>query len=151
MKYSKLMKERIRRVRVLFAELGYEVLDGDAHEDTYSAGFESDEGFQGGIFIDRDSKFLELAFTFSFSPTLSEFVRERVDEMLRICYEYGCYVNIQATQEEISYTVFSKIYYAGLNYFSLKETIRDFREAIEAHQDILEINQFGKGTSSGDS
>ena len=90
MKYSKLMKERIRRTAILFKELGYEILDGELLEDTYTAGFESEDGFQGGVFIDRESKFLELAFTFSFSPELSTFIQRKMDEMLRICYEYGC-------------------------------------------------------------
>lgn len=48
MKYSKLMKERIRRVKVLFKELGFEVYDGTLMEETFSGGFESDGTFAGG-------------------------------------------------------------------------------------------------------
>lgn len=138
MKQSKVMKERIRRVRVLFRELGYEFLDGELIDDTYSAGVEQGD-FQAGIFIDRESKFLELAFTFSFSSALEEFIRERLEEMFQICYEFGCYTNLQATRGEISFSLFAKLHYAGMNYFSLKETVRDFRGAIAAVSDLLEI------------
>ena len=144
MKYSKLMKERVRRVGVLLRELGYELLDGEFLEDTYSAGFESDDGFQGGIYIDRESKFLELAYTFTFSANLSDFVQGKLEEMYQICYEYGCHTNIQTSPAEISFSVFSKIYYAGLNYYALRETVRDFREATELLADLLELqNELG--------
>ncbi|MFO7781615.1 MAG: hypothetical protein R6W94_08300 [Spirochaetia bacterium] len=151
MKYSKLMKERIRRTAILFKELGYEILDGELLEDTYTAGFESEDGFQGGVFIDRESKFLELAFTFSFSPELSTFIQRRMDEMLRICYEYGCYVSIEPSPAEVSFSLFSKVYYAGLNYFSLKETVRDFREAVDALHELLDVQaEVDRGASHGD-
>ena len=50
MKYSKLMKERIRRVRVLLKELGYDLVEGEKSEETFSAAFENEDGFQGGFF-----------------------------------------------------------------------------------------------------
>jgi hypothetical protein len=145
MKYSKLMKERVRRVSVLLRELGYEMLDGEFLEDTYSAGFEGGDGFQGGIFIDRESKFLELAYTFSFSANLSEFVQNKLEEMYQICYEFGCHTNLQTSPADISFSLFSKIYYAGLNYYALKETVRDFREATGSIAELFELrNQLGK-------
>jgi len=152
MKYSKLMKERIRRTGILFRELGYEVIDGEILEDTYTAGFEGGDGFQGGLFIDRDSKFLELAFTFSFGPQLMGYLQDRMEDMLQICYEFGCYVNLDVGESDITFSVFSKVYYAGLNYFSLKETIKDFREAVDAIQDLLDLtHELDRGTSNGDS
>lgn len=141
MKYSKLMKERIRRVTVLFKELGYRIIDGEQLEETYSAGFESDDGRQGGFFIDRDSKFLEVAFTFSFSSSLGEFIRNKLEEMLRLCYEYGCYINIQKEKKEISFSVFSKIYFAGLSYYALRETMTDFFACVESLKGLLEIRK----------
>ncbi|MEW5815699.1 MAG: hypothetical protein AB1798_09940 [Spirochaetota bacterium] len=141
MKYSKLMKERIRRVRILFMELGFELLDGIKQEDSYSAGFDDNTGFQAGFFIDTDSKFLEIAFTFSFSPKLSTFVQTKLEDMLNICYEYGCYMNIQKNLDEITFSVFSKLYFAGLNYYSLRETLTDFRACIENLKEILEIHK----------
>ncbi|MFW5995135.1 MAG: hypothetical protein ACOCRN_03405 [Spirochaetia bacterium] len=139
MKQSKVMKERIRRVRVLFTELGYEFLDGELFDDTYSAGIEHGD-FQAGVFIDRESKFLELAFTFSFPPAMEEFIRDKLEEMFQICYEFGCYTNVQTSREDITFSLFSKLHYAGMNYFSLKETVRDFRGAITAITEVLEIS-----------
>lgn len=141
MKYSKLIKERVRRVSVLLREMGFELLDGEMSDGTYSAAFESSDGFQGGVFIDRESKFLELAYAFAFSSNLTAFVRARLEEIVQVCYEYGCYLNLQTTAEEISISVFAKIYYAGLNYYALKETLRDFREATEALSEILDLKQ----------
>ncbi|MEX2444706.1 MAG: hypothetical protein WD492_13955 [Alkalispirochaeta sp.] len=152
MKPSRLMQERIRRTQVLLRELGHEVQEGDVAEDSYSGGFVSSDGFQAGFFIDSDSKFLEFAFTFTFGNTMADFIRERIEEMLHTLYEYGCYLSLQIDQNEISYTIFSKIYFAGLNYFALKETIRDFRDAVEANQEIFEIHlENEKGASHGDS
>ncbi len=140
MKQSKVMKERIRRVRVLFTELGYDFLEGELIDDTYSAGIEHGD-FQAGLFIDRESKFLELAYTFSFPPELESFIRERLDEMFQVCYEFGCYTNIQTSPNDISFSLFSKLHYAGMNYFSLKETVRDFRAAISAVTDLIDVQQ----------
>ncbi|MDC7126645.1 MAG: hypothetical protein PQJ46_13830 [Spirochaetales bacterium] len=139
MKYTKIMKERIRRVTVIFKELGYDITEGDITENTYSAGFEKDSEFFGGFFIDDDSKFLEIAFTFSFSPHMLKFVQERLEEMLKICYEYGCYLNIQKF-EDFNFSIFSKVYFAGLNYYSLKETLKDFLFCVEDLKEIIEIN-----------
>lgn len=150
MKYSRLMKERVRRVNVILQELGVQTLDGEFLEDTYSAGFETEDGFQGGIYIDRESKFLELAFTFGFSTNLADFVQSKLEEMLHICYEYGCYSSIQTSEREVTFSVFSKIYYAGLNYYALKETFRDYREAVESLTEILELRtELEKGANGG--
>ena len=139
MKYTKLMQERIRRVNVLFKELGYEIEEGDSTENSYSAAFEKETDFCGGFFIDDDSKFLEVAFTFAFSPRLVNFVQERLEEMLKICYEYGCYMNIQKF-DDFNFSVFSKVYFAGLNYYSLKETLKDFLYCVDDIKEIIEIN-----------
>lgn len=144
MKYSKLMRERIRRVKVLFKELGYEVYDGSVMEETFSGGFESNGDFTGGFFIDSESKFLELAFSFSFSSSLSHFIQAKLEDMLKICYEYGCYLNIQK-EDNLSFSVFSKVYFAGLNYYSLKETIRDFTGCVDSLKEIVEINNYAGG------
>jgi hypothetical protein len=133
------MKERIRRVNVLFKELGYDLGEGEMTENTYSSAFEKETEFCGGFFIDDDSKFLEIAFTFAFSPRLVSFIQERLEEMLKICYEYGCYMNIQKF-DDFNFSVFSKVYFAGLNYYSLKETLKDFLFCVEDIKEIIEIN-----------
>jgi hypothetical protein len=126
-------------VAVLLRELGYELLDGEYIDDTYSAGFEGSDGFQAGLFIDRESKFLEFVYTFTFSPNLTDYLQTHLEEMYQICYEYGCHTNLQTSSGEISFSVFSKIYYAGLNYYALKETVRDFRRTTEEVTMLLEI------------
>jgi hypothetical protein len=141
MKYSKLMKERIRRVRIMFRELGYDIVEGERSEETFSAAYENDEGFLGGFFIDADNKFLEIAFTFSFSTELSTFIQQRLEEMLKICYEFGCYLNFQYADTEIEFSVYSKVYYAGLNYYALKETLRDFQACVESIKEIIDLDQ----------
>ena len=144
MKYSKLMKERIRRVKVLFRELGYDIVEGERSEDTFSAAFENEEGFQGGFFIDSDNKFLEVAFTFSFSTQLGEFIQKKLDEMLKVCYEYGCYVNIFNSSDEIEFSVYSKLYYAGLNYLALKATLQDFEGCVESVKELVDLHSTGE-------
>ena len=139
MKNSKLMEERIRRVKILYKELGYKILETERTDETFSAGFENNEGLQGGLFIDRSSRFLEIAYTFSFSTSLADFVKSRLEDMLKVCYEYGSYVNIQTSRKEISFSVFAKIYYSGLNYSSLKDTLREFKQCVEAITDLMEI------------
>lgn len=152
MKSSKLIKERVRRVTILLRELGFEVLEGLYQEETYSAGFESTDGFQGGIYIDRDSKFLEFAYTFTFSSNLADYLQGKLEEMLQICYEYGCYCSLQSGPRDISFSVFSKIYYAGLNYYSLKETVRDYREAVDSLIELVDVKrELGKGSGGGSS
>jgi hypothetical protein len=146
MKYSKLMEERIRRVRVLFRELGYRLLDTDRSAESYSAGFENEDGLQGGFFIDRASRFLEVAYTFSFDHSMGPFLKERLEEMMKVCYEYGCYCNLQMSKQEYSFSVFSKIYYTGLNFQALRDTLKDFRECVEAITEILDLS--GKSAES---
>ena len=152
MKPSRLLQERIRRVNVLVRELGYEITDGDVGGDSYKCSCVANDGFQAGLFVDADSKFLELAFTFTFSSQMANFFRERLDEAMYSLYEFGCYFSLHTDHREITYTIFSKVYFAGLNYFSLKETLRDFRDAVEANQEIFDIPvERGKGASHGDS
>ena len=99
MKYSKLMKERSPRVSVLLRELGFEMLDGELLEETYSADSKATTAFRVAVYIDRDSKFLELAYTFSFSSNLADFVQGKLEEMMQICYEYGCYSRSRAPRK----------------------------------------------------
>lgn len=152
MKSNRLMQERIRRVSILVRELGYELHEGELSGDSFNTAFTTPDGFEAGLFIDGESKFLELSFTFTFTGTMADFVRERIEEIMHTLYEFGCYFTLQVDDEEITYSVFSKIYFAGLNYFALKETIRDFRDAVEANQEILDIDlENEEGAAHGDS
>jgi hypothetical protein len=141
MKKSKIMQERIKRVNVLFKELGCRILDSEHDSETFTAGFESDEGLSGGIFIDSKSKFLEVSFTFFFSHAIVDFIQQRLEDMFKICYEYGCYSNLDKTKSEICFSVFTKLYFSGLNYYSLKQSLADFSSCVQALTEILEIKK----------
>ncbi|HOV38021.1 MAG TPA: hypothetical protein PLG79_04805 [Spirochaetales bacterium] len=152
MKYSKLMRERIHRTQILFRELGYEIVDPEESEGAFTASFHKNEEYEGNFFIDEESKFLEVAFTFIYSNTLQEYLRSKIEDIFRICYEYGCYINFQFLKHEVSMSIFSKIYFAGLNYYALKETLRDFRAAVFGIRELTEIkSENKKGETHGDS
>ena len=141
---SQLMEERIRRVTVLFSELSFRVIEDERSHNAYSATFEDNEGFQAGILIERGSKFLELAYAFTFPTTYSQYMRGKLEEMLKLAYEFGCYVSLQQSASEITFSVFAKLYYSGLNYYSLRDTMRDFRECVWSLMDLLELNKSGE-------
>jgi hypothetical protein len=141
---SQLMEERIRRVTVLFSELSFRVIEDERSHNAYSATFEDNEGFQAGILIERGSKFLELAYAFTFPTTYSQYMRGKLEEMLKLAYEFGCYVSLQQSACEITFSVFTKLYYSGLNYYSLRDTMRDFRECVWSLMDLLELNKSGE-------
>ena len=110
---SQLMEERIRRITVLFSELSFRVIEDERSHNAYSATFEDDDAFQAGVLIERGSRFLELAYALTFPTSFSQLMKGKLEEMLKICYEFGCYVSLQQTATEISYSVFTKIYYSG--------------------------------------
>jgi hypothetical protein len=142
---SQLMEERIRRVTVLFSELNFRVTEDERSHNAYSATFEDDDSFQAGVLIERGSRFLELAYALTFPPSYSQLIRGKLEEMLKTCYEFGCYVSLQQTASEISFSVFTKIYYSGLNYYSLRDSLRDFRECVAALMDLLEMGKEEQG------
>jgi hypothetical protein len=137
------MQQRIRRVRVLMREIGYKTEEAERTDETYSATFSGPGGVEGGVFIDRDSRFLEIGYTFSFSPSLSQFVKERLEDIMRCAYEYGCYPNILAGKTEIVLSLFTKIYFSGLNYDSLRDSLGDFNRCVEAITEIVNIEAQG--------
>jgi hypothetical protein len=47
MKESKLMEERIRRVKVLFKELGFRFFSTEKQGPLFTSGFENKDGFVG--------------------------------------------------------------------------------------------------------
>ena len=139
MKQSRVMEERIRRVKVLFKELGFKLLEDEYTSETYMAEFEDDEEFHGSFFIDRDNKFLEVSYIFSFSTDMLDFIKSKLEDLLKICYEFGCYLNIQKNEDELFLSVYFKEYYAGLNYYSLRDGLRDFNRCIELLEELFSI------------
>jgi hypothetical protein len=135
-----MLEERIRRIKVLFRELGYRVERDDLIAGGYTATFRNRSGVQGGVYVDEDSRFLELGYTFTLSSSLSAFLKTRLESMIRVCYEYGCYLNLQSTKREIAFSIFTKIYFSGLNYDSLKDSLRDFRTCAGLLTSVLDIS-----------
>ena len=139
MKQSRLMRERIRRVTLLFKELGYQIEDEDQENDTYAAGFSGSNTSGGIIYIDRECRFLEIGYSFAFGEPLTRFIQAQIISIQDICYEFGCYFVVRNEDGEILLTIHSKLYYAGMNYFSLKETLRDLSSAVLAIEEQLAV------------
>ncbi|MBN2510784.1 MAG: hypothetical protein JXB03_10920 [Spirochaetales bacterium] len=144
MNYSKLMKERIQRVSVIFKELGFSFEAITKDDQAFSATFKNTKNEFGECFIDADNKFLEMAFSFSFPAAFSGFLQLKLPEVMRTSYEYGCYLNLQY-DSGLTLSVFSKIYFAGLNYYALKETLRDFNGCVLSLSEILELKKENAG------
>jgi hypothetical protein len=140
MKESKLMEERIRRVKVLFKELGFRFFNTETQGTLFTSGFEDKEGFQGEVIIDRKCRFLEISFTFFFSLEMADFLKQRLEEMLKLCYEFGCYIILSDADKDLGFSVFTKLYYTGLNFYSLKQSVEDFRECVEGLTNLLKIS-----------
>ncbi len=141
MKSSKILEERIRRVKVLFKELAYRTFGDERSEGSFAAAFDNEAGRHGGFFIDRDSRFIEIGYSFQFSAAMNEYLKDRLEEMLTICYEFGCYTNIQNSESEITFSLFSKIYFSGLNYAALKDSLRDFHRCVELTTELMDIEK----------
>jgi hypothetical protein len=137
MKISRIMKERIRRVQVLLRELGYTCEGAREEDEVYTGAFRSDDGFEGGFLIDKQCRFLELAFSFRFGEDADHLIRDKLEEMMAICYDYGCYISLEKPGEDMAYSVYSKVYYAGLNYYSLRETLLDFMDCVDTLAELV--------------
>ncbi|MBN1696829.1 MAG: hypothetical protein JW881_04890 [Spirochaetales bacterium] len=144
MKKQKILEERIRRVKVLFLELGYTLVDEDYTDDMFTCEFKKKNRFLGGLYIDSSNRFLEIAYTFSFSHTLFSFLRSRIEEMFTLGYNYGCYSHVTKDEENFYYSVYTKIYYSGLSYHSLNDTLKDFFMCINDLTRLLDIDIFNR-------
>jgi len=68
---------------------------------------------------------------------------------MKICYEFGCYYNFLKTKHEITFTIFTKEYYSGLNYNSLRDNIKDFRKCSSMISDLIDAEIYNN-TARGD-
>jgi hypothetical protein len=134
------LDERILRTRVLFNELGYTIQNEEQYEDIFTCEIQNEKEFLGGVYIDKNSRFIEIAYTYSFSLKTISFLKSRIEEILRICYEFGSYCNFIEVENEILFSIYTKLYYTGLNYYSLRDTIRDFRKCITMITKILDFD-----------
>ena len=135
------LRERKQRIEILLKELQYEIVDSEELDESFSVTFQDSSEFTAACFIDQQSKFAEFSFAFSFVPDFQDYLRDRMEEMLQICYESGIYINIVNSKDEIIFSVFSKIYYSGLNYHTMKYTLRDFKDTVVNLTQLLDIRQ----------
>jgi hypothetical protein len=148
-KEARIMRERIRRAGVLFRELGYELFQGTEEGGIYEASFQDKRGFQAFYSIDRQNRFLELIYTFSFSENLAGFIKAKMEEIVSICYETGCYMSFEQGDSNLGFSIFSKIYFSGLNYESLRDCLADFKDCAFLLHDLLDPGGLGKGEARG--
>jgi hypothetical protein len=130
------MKELIERIETICSELGYEIIDRDESEELYQASFVKDEEIGGSLFIEKNSNFLEIAYSYSFDIDEENFLKDHLESMMNICYEYGNYFNIMKGDDEINFSIFSKLYFSGLNLESMQDTLEDF---IACNHEIMEV------------
>ena len=141
MSNNTILEERRQRVEVLLKELQYEIVDREDMKDSCSATIQDSPEFIATYYIDQHNNFVEFSFVFSFSPDFQDYLRDRMEEMLQICYEFGIYINIINNREEIIFSIFSKIYYSGLNYHTLKHTLNDLKDATQNLKQLLDIRE----------
>ena len=133
------VQERSFRTQVLLRELGYTLSNIHADSTSWSSTFIDGMGFTGTAVIDSDQRFLELACPFSFSTREQDFLRRQMDSLMRICYQYGCYFTILTEMDEIIITLFSKLYFSGLQYYALEETCGDLKNAVEELRKLFDL------------
>lgn len=130
------MKELIDRVETICSELGYEIIDREESDELYQASFVKSNEIGGSFIIEKDSNFLEIASSYSFDADEENLLKEHLESIMNICYEYGSYFSITKDRDEINLSVFSKIYFSGLNVESLQDTLEDFTAC---NHEIIEL------------
>jgi hypothetical protein len=130
------MKDIIERIETIFSELGYEVVDREESEELYQASFVKDNEVAGSLFIEKNSNFLEIAYSYTFDIDEEDFLKDHLESMMNICYEYGNYFNITKNNDEINFSIFAKIYFSGINVESLQDTLDDFNAC---NREIIEV------------
>lgn len=130
------MTEIVERVEAICGELGFSILDREESEELYQASFGREEEITGSLFIEKDSNFIEIAYSYTFDTDEEYFLKEHLESIMNICYEYGSYFNIMKSEEEITFSVFSKLYFSAINVESLQDTLDDF---IACNREIMEV------------
>ncbi len=130
------IRELIETIETIYSELGYKIFDREETEDLYQASFSSNSEIGGSVFVEKESNFLELAYSYTFDIDEEDFLKEHLESMMNICYEYGNYFNIMKTDDEINFTIFAKLYFSGLNVESMQDTLDDF---ISCNHEIIEV------------
>jgi hypothetical protein len=62
-------------------------------------------------------------------------------EIMESCFEFGCYMNSYADENTLSFSVFSKVYFSGLSYASLRDTLADFLQCASAIKEVVSLKK----------
>jgi len=130
------MKDLIERIEAICSELGFSIIDREESEELYQSSLLKSEEICGSLFIEKNSNFLEIAYTYTFDNDEENFLKSHLESMMNICYEYGNYFNIMKGDDEINFSIFAKMYFSGLNVESMQDTLEDF---ISCNHEIIEI------------
>ncbi|MCK4923954.1 MAG: hypothetical protein KAS61_03220 [Spirochaetes bacterium] len=130
------MKDLIERIEAICSELGFRIIDREESEELYQSSLLQNDEICGSLFVEKDSNFLEIAYTYTFDVEEENFLKSHLESMMNICYEYGNYFNIMKGEDEINFSIFTKVYFSGLNVESMQDTFDDF---IACNHEIIEI------------
>jgi hypothetical protein len=142
------MKDIIERAETIFSELGYDICEREESEDVYQSSFGKGGKYSGSFFIEKNGNFIELAYTFTFDLDEESYLKDELDSLMDICYEYGCYFSILKGDNEIHFSVFSKLYFSGLNVESLGDALEDF---IDCTRELAVLFEMEEGEEEKDS
>jgi hypothetical protein len=130
------MKDLIERIEAICGELGFSIIDREESEELYQSSLLKNDEISGSLFVEKNSNFLEIAYTYTFDIDEENFLKSHLESMMNICYEYGSYFNIMKGEDEINFSIFTKLYFSGLNVESMQDTLDDF---IACNHEIIEI------------
>lgn len=140
------MKDLIERIEAICSELGFRIIDREESEELYQSSLLQNDEICGSLFVEKDSNFLEIAYTYTFDVEEENFLKSHLESMMNICYEYGNYFNIMKGEDEINFSIFTKVYFSGLNVESMQDTFDDF---IACNHEIIEIFGLDEDESLG--
>ena len=130
------MRDLIERIEAICSELGFSIIDREESDELYQSSLLKSEEICGSLFIEKNSNFLEIAYTYTFDIDEENFLKSHLESMMNICYEYGNYFNIMKGEDEINFSIFAKVYFSGLNVESMQDTLDDF---MACNHEIIEI------------
>jgi hypothetical protein len=131
-----IMKEIIERIEAICSELGFSIIDREESDELYQSSLMKDNEIEGSMFVEKNSNFLEIAYSYTFDIHEENLLKDHLESMMNICYEYGNYFNIMKGDDEINFSVFSKLYFSGLNVESMQDTLEDFTAC---NHEIMEV------------
>lgn len=141
--------ERVFRAQLLLRQAGMRFDEAAAAGDSWLLPISGPEGFRGSAAIEGDQAFLELGCVFRFDAREAEFLRARMEDFMRVCYQYGCYHTIGNENGSILISVFSKLYFSGLEYYALRDTLADLQLAAQDLRRLFDAGGPSRGEHHG--